>query len=120
MIIPDIVLAIALLSFFTLLNVTLGLHSIIISHAVFNIAFVCVIVRTRLKNFDRSIVEASIDLGASEVRTFWRITLPVILPGVDRGGAARLHARRSTSSSSPTSRRARGRRRPPSRCRSTP
>ena len=68
MIIPDIVLAIALLSFFTLLNVTLGLHSIIMSHAIFNIAFVCVIVRTRLKNFDRSIVEASIDLGAGEVR----------------------------------------------------
>ena len=41
MIIPDIVLAIALLSFYTLLNMSLGLHSIILSHAVFNIAFVC-------------------------------------------------------------------------------
>jgi len=85
MIIPDIVLAIALLSFYTLLDVTLGLHSIILSHAVFNIAFVCVVVRTRLKNFDKSIVEASIDLGAGEVRTFFRVTLPVILPGVVAG-----------------------------------
>ena len=51
MIIPDIVLAIALLSFFTLLEVTLGLHSIILSHVVFNIAFVCAVVRTRLKAF---------------------------------------------------------------------
>jgi spermidine/putrescine transport system permease protein len=82
MIIPDIVLAIALLSFYTLLNMSLGLHSIILSHAVFNIAFVCMVVRTRLKNFDRSIVEASIDLGASEITTFRRVTLPVIAPGV--------------------------------------
>jgi spermidine/putrescine transport system permease protein len=82
MIIPDIVLAIALLSFYTLLNMSLGLHSIVLSHAVFNIAFVCMVVRTRLKNFDRSIVEASIDLGASEITTFRRVTLPVIAPGV--------------------------------------
>ncbi len=82
MIIPDIVLAIALLSFYTLLNMSLGLHSIVLSHAVFNIAFVCMVVRTRLKNFDRSIVEASIDLGAGELTTFRRVTLPVIAPGV--------------------------------------
>ena len=82
MIIPDIVLAIALLSFYTLLNMSLGLHSIVLSHAVFNIAFVCMVVRTRLKNFDKSIVEASIDLGASEFTTFRRVTLPVIAPGV--------------------------------------
>jgi spermidine/putrescine transport system permease protein len=82
MIIPDIVLAIALLSFYTLLNMSLGLHSIVLSHAVFNIAFVCMVVRTRFKNFDKSIVEASIDLGASEFTTFRRVTLPVIAPGV--------------------------------------
>ena len=85
MIIPDIVLAIALLSFFTLLDVTLGLHSIILSHVVFNIAFVCAIVRTRLKHFDHSIVEASADLGADDFTTFRRITLPVIFPGVLAG-----------------------------------
>ena len=82
MIIPDIVLAIALLSFYTLLNMSLGLHSIALSHAVFNIAFVAMVVRTRLKNFDRSIVEASIDLGASEFTTFRRVTLPGLAPGV--------------------------------------
>ena len=82
MIIPDIVLAIALLSFFTLLKFTLGLHSIIISHTVFNIAFVCAVVRTRLKFFDASIIEASYDLGAGAITTFRRITLPVIFPGV--------------------------------------
>jgi spermidine/putrescine transport system permease protein len=85
MIIPDIVLAIALLSFYTLLGFTLGLHSIILSHVVFNIAFVCAIVRTRLRNFDYSVVEASIDLGASGVTTFRRVTLPIIWPGVLAG-----------------------------------
>ena len=64
MIIPDIVLAIALLSFFTLIKFTLGLHSIILAHVVFNIAFVCAVVRARLKSFDWSLTEASRDLGA--------------------------------------------------------
>jgi len=90
MIVPDIVLAIALLSFYNLvftqwMGVTLGLWSIILSHAVFGIAFVAIIVRTRLRNFDYSTVEASLDLGASELRTFRHVTLPAIAPGVIAG-----------------------------------
>lgn len=85
MIIPDIVLAIALLSFYSLLSVTLGLHSIIMSHVVFNIAFVVAVVRTRMRNFDHSILEASADLGASEFTTFRRVLLPAIAPGVIAG-----------------------------------
>ena len=82
MIVPDIVLAIALLSFFTLLKFTLGLHSIILAHVVFNIAFVCAVVRARLKGFDWSLTEVSRDLGAGHLITFWKITLPLILPSV--------------------------------------
>ncbi|WP_281973944.1 MULTISPECIES: ABC transporter permease [Ruegeria] len=85
MIIPDIVLAIALLSFFSMLNVTMGLHTIIASHVVFNLAFVCSVVRARLKTFDWSIVEASTDLGASTPVTLWRIVLPVMMPAVIAG-----------------------------------
>lgn len=85
MIIPDIVLAIALLSFYSLLNFTLGLHSIVLSHVVFNLAFVCAVVRTRLRGFDRSMIEASVDLGATPAQTFWRVTLPLIAPGVIAG-----------------------------------
>ncbi len=85
MVIPDIVLAIALLSFYTTLNFTLGLHSIILSHVVFNIAFVCAIVRARLRHFDYAMVEASEDLGASAFTTFRRVTLPAIFPGVLAG-----------------------------------
>jgi spermidine/putrescine transport system permease protein len=85
MIIPDIVLAIALLSFFSMLNVKMGLHTIVLAHVVFNLAFVCAVVRARLKTFDWSITEASADLGASAMTTFRRITLPVILPAVVAG-----------------------------------
>jgi spermidine/putrescine transport system permease protein len=85
MIIPDIVLAIALLSFFTLLKFTLGLHSIVMAHVVFNIAFVCAVVRARLSSYDWSLNEASRDLGASAAATFWKITFPLILPSVVAG-----------------------------------
>jgi spermidine/putrescine transport system permease protein len=82
MIIPDIVLAIALLSFFTLMKFTLGLHSIILAHVVFNIAFVCAVVRARLKSFDWSLTEASRDLGAGAIATFRNVTFPLIWPAV--------------------------------------
>ena len=85
MIIPDIVLAVALLSFYSLLGAALGLHTVIMSHVVFNIAFVCAVVRARLAGFDDSLVEASADLGAGALATFRRVTLPVIFPGVLAG-----------------------------------
>jgi spermidine/putrescine transport system permease protein len=89
-IIPDIVMAIALLSFYNLvftgiMGLDLGLWSVVLSHVVFGIAFVAAIVRTRLRHFDSSIEEASMDLGAGPVRTFVSITLPVIAPGVIAG-----------------------------------
>lgn len=90
MIVPDIVLAIALLSFFNLVVVEqwgmeLGLWSVILSHATFSIAFVAAIVRTRFTDLDFSTIEASQDLGATEVQTFLRVTLPAIRPGVIAG-----------------------------------
>lgn len=85
MIIPDIVLAIALLSFFSLLGVKMGLPTIIVSHVVFNLAFVCAVVRARLKNFDWSIVEVSADLGASTATTMIRIVIPVLMPAIIAG-----------------------------------
>lgn len=85
MIIPDIILAIALLSFFSLLGVRMGLQTIIVSHVVFNLAFVSAVVRARLKSFDWAVTEASADLGASALTTFRRVTLPLILPAVIAG-----------------------------------
>ena len=82
MIIPDIVLAIALASFYTLIGFSLGLTSIVLSHVVFCVAFVAAVVRTRLAHFDTALIEASMDLGGDAWTTFRRITLPVIFPGV--------------------------------------
>ncbi|MGQ0564927.1 MAG: ABC transporter permease [Gemmobacter sp.] len=85
MIIPDIVLAIALLSFFSLLGVTMGLHTIILAHVVFNLAFVCAVVRARLTSFDWAILEASADLGASAFTSYRRVVLPVLAPAIIAG-----------------------------------
>ncbi len=82
LLVPDIVLGIALLSFYSLIRLPLGAGSIVLAHSVWGIAFAAAIVRTRLRGFDRSIEEASLDLGVREVPTFFRITLPVILPGI--------------------------------------
>lgn len=90
MIIPDIVYAIAFLSAFNLvftqkLGQQLGLWSVVLAHTTFGVAFVAIVVATRLAHFDHSTVEASLDLGASEARTFLNVTLPQIAPGVIAG-----------------------------------
>jgi len=59
-----------------------GFTTILIAHILFNISFVVVTVKARLAGFDRNLEEAAMDLGANEISTFWRITFPLILPGV--------------------------------------
>lgn len=82
---PDIMLAIGLLAFYTLVGFTLGPVSVILAHAVFGIAFVTAVVRVRLAGMDSSLEEASRDLGASAVRTFWKVTLPGLRPAILAG-----------------------------------
>ncbi|GAA2030764.1 ABC transporter permease [Agromyces tropicus] len=84
-ILPDLLLGIGLLTFFSLLSVTLGLHSVILAHAVFATAFVTAIVLARMANLDPSLEEASRDLGMGPARTFLRITLPQLAPGIVAG-----------------------------------
>jgi spermidine/putrescine transport system permease protein len=84
-VIPDIVLAIGLLSFFNLLRFTLGLHTIVIAHVVFDMIFVAAIVRTRLGYFDRRIEDAAADLYARPAQVFRLVTLPAIAPGIAAG-----------------------------------
>jgi len=83
---PEILLGVSLLLFFRqVLDLTLGLVSILIAHITFSIGFVAIIVRARLAGMDESIFEAARDLGASPWQTFRRVTLPLILPGVIAG-----------------------------------
>ena len=84
-ILPDLLLGIGLLTFFSLLTVTLGLHSVVLAHAVFATAFVTAIVLARMAGLDPSLEEASRDLGAGPVRTFVRVTLPQLAPGIVAG-----------------------------------
>lgn len=84
-IIPEVVMGISLLVLFSLVKFQLGIASITLAHIAFNIPFVTLVVRARLHGFDKSIEEASMDLGANEIITFWRVTLPTILPGVLAG-----------------------------------
>jgi spermidine/putrescine transport system permease protein len=84
-IIPEVVMGISLLAFFAQAGMRLGLTTIALSHIAFNIPFVTLVVRARLHGFDRAIEEAAMDLGANEITTFWRVTLPTIMPGVLAG-----------------------------------
>jgi spermidine/putrescine transport system permease protein len=79
---PEIVLGAALLSMFLSFGVATGFGTILIAHIMFNVSFVVVTVRSRLIGFDRSLEEAAQDLGANAWRTFWHVTLPLIMPGV--------------------------------------
>ena len=84
-VIPEVIMGISMLVLFVMLNFTLGLFTITLAHIAFNIPFVALVVRARLHGYDNSIDEAAMDLGANEVTTFWRVTLPTIMPGVLSG-----------------------------------
>ncbi|WP_240777154.1 ABC transporter permease [Nonomuraea basaltis] len=84
-VLPDLVLAIGLLVFYGMIQLTLGLYSVTLAHALFSMAFVAAVVRTRLTNADTSLEEASRDLGAGPVVTFLKITLPQLTPGIVAG-----------------------------------
>lgn len=83
---PEILLGVSLLLFFLqILNLTLGMLSVIIAHTTFCIGFVAIIVRSRLQGMDWHILEAARDLGASPIQCFRIITLPLIIPAVVAG-----------------------------------
>jgi spermidine/putrescine transport system permease protein len=79
---PEIVLGASLLALFLSMHVATGFLTILIAHIMFNISFVVVTVKARLAGFDRHLEEAAADLGANEWSTFWRVTLPLIAPGI--------------------------------------
>ncbi len=85
-IIPDVTMAVMLLLWFTQIGLPLGRGSIVLAHIAFNISFVAIVVRARLANMDPAMEEAAADLYASRWKTFRRVTLPLIMPGV-LGGA---------------------------------
>lgn len=83
---PEIVTGISLLVFFQWifhwLHLHLGMATVIIAHVAFSIAYVTIVVSSRLKSMDPALEEAALDLGATEWRAFWRVTLPILRPAI--------------------------------------
>jgi spermidine/putrescine transport system permease protein len=82
---PEVVLGAALLSLFLTLGVARGYWTIVIAQVMFSIAYVAITVRARMAGFDPALEEVARDLGAGPVATFFRVTLPLIMPGVLAG-----------------------------------
>jgi spermidine/putrescine transport system permease protein len=79
---PEVVLGFSLLTLFVSINWSRGFVTIVIAQVMFSVSYVAVTVRARIRGFDWRLEEASLDLGASSLRTFRKITLPLIAPGV--------------------------------------
>lgn len=82
---PEIILGMVFMAFFSLLKLPFGWPTLIIAHTSFCIPYVYLMVKARLVGIDKSIEEAARDLGASPGRAFTDITLPLILPAVVSG-----------------------------------
>ena len=84
-VIPEIVLGISLLTIFAKVDIPRGMLTLILAHVTFCVPYVIFNVRARLAGYDSSIEEASLDLGANRIVTFFEITLPVLAPGISGG-----------------------------------
>jgi len=82
LVMSEVVMGIGLLALFTMVKLPLGIGTLLVAHITFSIPFVVVVINARLKGFDKSIEEASRDLGANEWQTFRLITLPILGPAI--------------------------------------
>ena len=85
LVVPEIITAVATLLFFSLLGWKLGLTTVLIAHTVFCIPFAYLPIRARLEGMDKTLKEAANDLYANHWWTFYRVTLPLLWPGVISG-----------------------------------
>ncbi len=85
LVVPEIVSAVATLSFFVLVKIPLGQLTLVLAHIAFCIPFAFLPMRARLSDLDPRLFEAAVDLGARQRQVLWRITLPLLWPGVVSG-----------------------------------
>ncbi|MCT7783299.1 MAG: ABC transporter permease subunit, partial [Lactobacillus iners] len=81
MVSPDVIIGASFLILFTAMGISLGMGSVLLSHIAFSIPIVVLMVLPRLKEFDKSLVDAASDLGANSWQIFSKILLPAITPG---------------------------------------
>ena len=79
---PEVVMGASLLTLFLSMNWATGYVTIIIAHVAFEISFIAMTVRARIRGFDWTLEDASLDLGANPTRTFFKVTLPLVVPGI--------------------------------------
>ena len=84
-VIPEIVLGISLLCIYTLINLELGMATLILAHISFSLPFVIINVRSVLENMDPNLEKAASDLGANKIKTFLYIVIPSLMPGILSG-----------------------------------
>lgn len=79
---PEVVMGASLLTLFLSMGWATGFLTIVLAHVAFQISFIAMTVRARIRGFDWTLEDASLDLGAGPVRTFFKVTLPLIVPGI--------------------------------------
>ena len=83
--IPEIILGMVFLSVFSLMGLPFGMVTLVIAHTTFCVPYIYSMVKARLVGMDKSLEEAALDLGASPLRVFFDITLPLIMPAILSG-----------------------------------
>ena len=79
---PEVVMGASLLTLFLSMGWATGYVTVLLAHVAFEISFIAMTVRARIRGFDWTLEDASLDLGASPLRTFLKVTLPLIVPGI--------------------------------------
>jgi len=85
LVMPEVITGLSLLLLFVAIGLDRGFLTVTLAHITFSMCFVAVVVQSRLISFDRSLEEAAMDLGAPPLRTFFSVTLPIILPAIISG-----------------------------------
>lgn len=82
LVIPDILMGVSLALLFNFSKVNTGMPTVLIAHITFCVSYTVIVIQSRLEGFDHSLEEAAMDLGAKPATIFWKVKLPLIMPGI--------------------------------------